>query len=205
MMPNTCNSGWPAAALAVHPVSASATPLSIVTLPSGVGDDDAVADAGQRHPQLLALAEERRGGRGLLAGVAPDGPDERDRHQHAQQARGHACPGRPLKCGFRLSRPCLEEQLLAQLHAPDLKANRVHRGLASAGENEVGSRLRALAPVRVDGLAKLDQLHGQRVAQRGNGGHLGRVVGDERRQPAELTFEGDQRRVVGLEVVCRGR
>ena len=57
-MRNTHWIGWPAASSAFQPVSDSATGLTKVIRPVGIGGDHRIADAGERHPQPLALLAE---------------------------------------------------------------------------------------------------------------------------------------------------
>ncbi len=65
----TASSGWPVALLEGQPVRASATGFRKLIWPRGVGDDDGVADTGERHPQPFLLDPQRR-----LGGTPFDSP-----------------------------------------------------------------------------------------------------------------------------------
>ena len=110
----------------------------------GIRDDHAVADAGQRHAQLLALAEELRRRRGLLRRVPPHRPEEADRGRHAEQARRHAAPPRDLVAGACLVLPGGDVRARLRFDRVEFSANRVHGRLVVPGGQPRRRRWRAI-------------------------------------------------------------
>jgi hypothetical protein len=165
-----------------------------------IGGDDAIADAGERRLQELALLRDLER-RALACGeVAAQEHEERDEDGRGEQASDDR-RGERASVGvgrFDLARG--EQLVFARPHLRRDGADLAHLGHADIGHHDIARRIEAVFAAQLHRALELADLQLHVAAKVRDGCDLGRVVGDQVPQGRERGLDAAQRGTVRVEV-----